>query len=221
MRILIIEDDKNILHFLKTGLETEGFVVDVAKDGIKGESLASINEYSLILLDLNLPKKSGDEICNKLRSDNIFTPIIILSVEEDIESKVRLLNSGADDYMLKPFSFSELLARIKALLRRPHDLAKSILQFNDLILDQDKQVLIYKNRTVYLTRKEFCILEHLMRNCGKIISRASIMENAWDSEADIFSKAIETHILNLRKKIDKDNPEKIIKTVSGRGYIIG
>ncbi|HAS92195.1 MAG TPA: DNA-binding response regulator, partial [Clostridiales bacterium] len=104
MRILIIEDDKNILHFLKTGLETEGFVVDVAKDGIKGESLASINEYSLILLDLNLPKKSGDEICNKLRSDNIFTPIIILSVEEDIESKVRLLNSGADDYMLKPFS---------------------------------------------------------------------------------------------------------------------
>lgn len=220
MRILIIEDNKDILTFLKTSLETEGFVVDVAENGAKGESLALINEYNLIILDLNLPEKPGDEICKKLRNEEIFTPIIILSVEEDVESKVRLLNSGADDYMLKPFSFSELLARIKALIRRPQEFRKDILQFKNLILDLNKQTVTKNDEIIYLTRKEFSILELLMRNHGKIVSRASIMENAWDSEADIFSKAIETHILNLRKKINKDNPEKIIKTIPSRGYMI-
>lgn len=221
MRILIIEDNKDILTFLKTSLEAEGFVVDVAEGGAKGQSLALINEYSLIILDLNLPEKPGDKICEKLRGEKIFTPIIILSVEEDVESKVRLLDSGANDYMIKPFSFSELLARIKALIRRPQESVKDVLQVEDLILDLDKQIVTQNNKTIYLTRKEFCILELLIRNHGKIVSRASIMENAWDSEADIFSKAIETHILNLRKKIDKDNPEKIIKTIPGRGYMIG
>lgn len=221
MRILIIEDNKDILHFLKKSLEFEGFVIDIAENGVKGESLALINEYCLIILDLNLPKKSGDEICKKLRSEKIFTPIIILSVEENVESKVRLLNSGADDYLLKPFSFSELLARIKALIRRPQEFVKEVLQFKDLVLNSNKQTVIKNNETIYLTRKEFSILELLMCNQGKIVSRALIMESAWDSEADVFSKTIETHILNLRRKIDKDNPEKIIKTIPGRGYMIG
>jgi len=221
MRILIVEDDKDILSFLKTGLESEGFIIDATEDGIKGESFALINEYSLIILDLNLPRKPGNEICRNIRKEDITTPIIILSVEEDIENKIGLLDSGADDYILKPFSFNELLARIKALLRRSKETKSENLQVKDLILSNDKQTFIYKDQEIYLTRKEFCILELLMRNCGKIVSRASIMENAWDSEADIFSKAIETHILNLRRKIDKDNPEKIIKTIPGRGYMIG
>jgi DNA-binding response OmpR family regulator len=148
-------------------------------------------------------------------------PIIILSVEGDVETKVRLLNSGADDYMLKPFSFNELLARVKALIRRPRGITENVIKIENLILDQNSQTFFYNDRPIYLTRKEYCILELLMRNYGKIVSRALIMENAWDSEADIFSKAIETHILNLRRKIDKDNPEKIIKTIPGRGYMIG
>lgn len=221
MRILIIEDNEDILNFLKNSLKAEGFIIDVALNGKDGEYLALINEYSLVILDLNLPEKHGDEICKRLREENKTMPIIILSVEEDIDSKVRLLNSGADDYILKPFSFEELRARIKALLRRQNEVLKNILKIESLILDQDKQVAIFNKKTIYLTRKEFSILEHLMLNKGKIVSRASIMENAWDSEADVFSKAIETHILNLRRKLDKNNPEKIIKTVSGRGYIIG
>jgi len=221
MRILIIEDDKDILNFLKINLKAEGFVIDTVKDGKEGEKLAYINEYNLVILDLNLPNKNGDEICKNLRNEDKTMPIIILSVEGDVETKVRLLNSGADDFMLKPFSFSELLARIKALLRRPEGTTKNIIKIENLILDQDSQIFFYNDRPIYLTRKEYCIIELLMRNYGKIVSRALIMENAWDSEADIFSKAIETHILNLRRKIDKDNPEKIIKTIPGRGYMIG
>jgi len=221
MRILIIEDNHDILNFLKINLGAEGFVIDFAQDGLKGELLALTNEYSLIILDLNLPNKHGDEICRNIRDANKVVPIIILSVEEDTESKVRLLNSGADDYMLKPFSFEELKARIKALLRRPREITKNTIKIENLLLDQDRQIVTYNNQNIYLTRKEFSILEHLIKNHGEIVSRASIMENAWDSEADVFSKAIETHVLNLRKKINKDNPEKVIKTIPGRGYMIG
>lgn len=221
MKILIIEDDQDILSFLKFNLETEGFVVDVQSDGKKGEDLAFINEYNLIILDLNLPSKNGNEICKYLRDQGKTMPVLILSVEDDIKTKVDLLNSGADDYMLKPFSFMELLARIKILTRQRKENLQKTLRIRDLELDSDKQILFYKNRKIYLTRKEYSITELLLNNYGKIVSRALILENAWDSEANIFSKSVETHILNLRRKIDKDNPREVIKTISGRGYMIG
>ncbi|MFA7142033.1 MAG: response regulator transcription factor [Candidatus Paceibacterota bacterium] len=221
MKILIIEDDKDILSFLKFNLEAEGFVVDVQSDGKKGEDFAFINEYNLIILDLNLPSKNGDLICKTLREQGKTMPILILSVENDMKTKVDLLNSGADDYVLKPFSFMELLARIKILTRQRKENLQKTLRIRDLELDSDKQILFYKNRKIYLTRKEYSITELLLNNYGKIVSRALILENAWDSEANIFSKSVETHILNLRRKIDKDNPREVIKTISGRGYMIG
>ncbi len=221
MKILIIEDDQDILSFLKFNLETEGFVVDVQSDGKKGEDLAFINEYNLIILDLNLPSKNGNEICKYLRDQGKTMPVLILSVENDMKTKVDLLNSGADDYVLKPFSFMELLARIKILTRQRKENLQKTLRIRDLELDSDKQILFYKNRKIYLTRKEYSITELLLNNYGKIVSRALILENAWDSEANIFSKSVETHILNLRRKIDKDNPREVIKTISGRGYMIG
>lgn len=216
MRILIIEDDKDILDFLKVNLKAEGFVVDTAENGDKGEYLASINEYDLIILDLNLPLKNGPEICSALREEGKAVPILILSVEDDIETRVKLFDLGADDFVLKPFFFSELLARIKRLIKRSNGIIKNNIIVENLVLDQDRQVLFYKGKQIYLTRKEYSIIELLMCNPGKIVSRALIMENAWDSEADIFSKAIETHILNIRRKIGRS----VIKTIPGRGYMI-
>ncbi|KPJ56434.1 transcriptional regulator [Parcubacteria bacterium DG_74_2] len=221
MRILLVEDNKEIIKFLKPCLEAENFVVDAAEDGAKGSFLARTNDYDLIILDYVLPKKDGACVCQEIRSRGKNMPIIMLSVKSEIEDKVKLLNIGADDYLTKPFSFEELLARIKALLRRPEKIENDILMVDDLVLDKNKQMVTRGKKEIYLTRKEFALLEYLMKNQGIVLSRGMIMEHVWDMNIDPFSNTVETHILNLRRKIEPKNASQLIHTISGRGYRIG
>ncbi len=205
MRILIAEDDKGIINYLKPSLEGENFIVDAVEDGEKGLYLAQTNDYDLIILDNILPKKEGYKICEEIRKDGKTVPIMMLSVKSEIETKVKLLNAGADDYVTKPFSFEELRARIKALLRRPKKIENQILKVDDLVLDKSRQTVARGKKEIYLTGKEFSLLEYLMKNQDTVLSRGMIMEHVWDMNADPFSNTIEMHILNLRRKIEQKN----------------
>jgi len=217
MRILLIEDDMSIRNVLRLGLEAESFAVDEADDGEKGSYLARVNQYDLIILDNVLPKKMAKQVCTEIREQNIHTPIILLSAKSDILSKVALLNCGADDYLTKPFSFEELKARIKTLLRRPHQIEGVILRYGNITLNKDTHEVIRGGKRVYFTRKEFSLLELLMKNFGKIVTRTDMMEHVWDINADPFSNTVESHILSVRKKIG-DGHKRIICNVPGRGY---
>ena len=220
MKILIVEDDKDVLDFLSSSLGAEGFVIDTAEDGGKGTFMACNNYYDLIILDLNLPGKNGDAVCREIRKAEKIMPILIVTIETEIDDKVRLLNFGADDYLTKPFSFKELLARINALLRRPQKIEVEVFKIDNLILDTVGKTVKRGSKEIYLTRKEFALLAYLMKNQNKVLTRTMIMEHVWDMNADPFSSTIETHILNLRKKISQDNKKKIIQTVPGMGYKI-
>jgi len=220
MRLLIVEDEVEILNFLKKSLESECYVVDIAKDGERGSYLARTNEYDLIILDNIMPKKTGLEVCEDIRRDGKNTPILILSVKSEITTKVDLFNAGADDYLTKPFSVDELLARIKALLRRPKQIESEVLQTNDLILDVSKHEVTRGGQEINLTRKEFMLLKYMMKNQGTVLSRSMIMEHVWDMSVDPFSNTIESHIVSLRKKVDLPGKKKLIRTVAGRGYKI-
>jgi DNA-binding response OmpR family regulator len=221
MRILVVEDQHDAAQTLKTKLEAECYAVDVEHDGERAFYRARTNDYDLILLDNILPGKGGPEICSGLREYKMNTPILILSVQSDIQEKVKLLNCGADDYLAKPFSFTELSARVKALLRRPHIIEGKQLCVDDLILNRETYSALRDGRTIRLTPKEFSLLEYLIKNRGKVVSRRMILEHVWDDAADPFSNSIETHITNLRKKIDRDHKIKLIHTVHGQGYKIG
>lgn len=218
MKILIIEDETDIALFLKASLEKAGYAVDFTESGQRGSLLATSGDYDLVILDLNIPDRGGFEICRDIRTDGKEMPIIILTVQTEVENKVQLLNAGADDYLSKPFALSELLARIKSLLRRPRQMQKNIISFNGFQLDTQKQVILKNQKEIYLTRKEFILLEYLLLHRGKIVSRGEIVDHVWDEEANLFSNTIETHILNLRKKISTKNKKSIIKTYPGRGY---
>ncbi len=218
MKLLVIEDDRKISAFLKAGLEAECFAVDTAYDGEKGLFLAKTNDYDLIILDLILPKLNGQEVCQEIRKKS-DTPIIILSGKNEVQSKINLLNSGADDYINKPFSFSELFSRIKSILRRPKKIKKDVIKIRNLVLDSGKHTLEKNGKEIHLTKKEFMLLEFLMKNQGQVLTRGIIMEHVWDINADPFSNTIETHIRSLRKKIDSGK-QKIIKTIPGIGYKI-
>lgn len=220
MRILIIEDEKDINNFIKVSLEGECFAVDSADDGETGSYLARTNDYDIIILDNMLPKKSGIEIIKELRKEGKAVPVIMLSVRSEATTKVDLLNAGADDYITKPFSFQELLARIRALLRRPKIIEKETMSVDDLIVDYSKHKVRRGKEELYLTKKEFMLLEYLMRNKGIVLSRGMILEHVWDMNADPFSNTVESHILNLRKKIDMPGKNKLIHTIPGRGYKI-
>jgi DNA-binding response OmpR family regulator len=220
MRILIIEDNYEIRNFLTESLTAESFAVDSAEDGEQGSYLARTNEYDLIILDNILPKKNGIMICNEVRRIGNDVPIIMLSVETGIDKKVLLLESGADDYMTKPFSYKELLARIKAILRRPKTIEKEIIEMGEFTIDMSRQRAFRDSEEIYLTRKEFSLLEYLARHKGNVMSRGMIMEHVWDIDNDPFSNTLETHILNLRKKLGAQNKSKFIITVPGRGYMI-
>jgi two-component system, OmpR family, response regulator len=220
MRILLIEDDRNIQEFLKAALESENYIVDAIDDGEKGSYAARTNEYDIIILDLALPKKDGHTICTEIRKAGKIVPILMLTVIGDIQEKVKLLNSGADDYLTKPFSFKELLARIRALMRRPHRIDSDIIEVGDLTIDTARQKVLRNNKEIYLTRKEFSLLEYLMRHRGNVVSRGMIMEHVWNADSDPFSNTIEAHILNIRKKVDTLKTCKLIHTMPGRGYKI-
>jgi two-component system copper resistance phosphate regulon response regulator CusR len=221
MRILVVEDQKELAQSLKAGLEAECYAVDVENDGERGLYRARTNDYDLVLLDNVLPGKEGSEVCRELREYKMTAPILILSVQSEIEQKVGLLNCGADDYLTKPFSFTELSARVRALLRRPRQVEESSLIIDDLVLDRQSYSAFRNQKAIYLTPKEFTLLEYLMKNQDKVLSRGMIMEHVWDENADPFSNSIETHIMNLRRKIDRGSKQKLIHTVPGRGYKVG
>ena len=221
MRILVIEDDKDIGEFLEASLKSELYSVDLANDGETGSFMARTNEYDLIILDYALPKKDGKEVCKEIREAGKSVPIIMLTVQSELPDKIEMLNLGADDYMTKPFSFDELLARSRAVMRRPKQIQSDILQLDDLKVDSIRYRVYRGEKEVVLTRKEFQLLEYLLRNRENVVSRGMIMEHVWDKHGDIFSNTIETHILNLRKKIEDAGKRRLIHTVPGRGYRVG
>lgn len=217
MRILVIEDNEDIRELLKIGLEAEMFSVDMAEDGELGSYLARTNDHDLILLDNVLPKKTGVQVCREIREAGKHMPIILMSIKSGTEEKIRLLNTGADDYIAKPFSFRELLARIHAVLRRPQTQLPENIESGDIVLNSRTHEVTRGNEHVYLTRKEYSLLELLIRHSGEVVSRGTIMEHVWDLDGNPFSNTIETHVFNLRKKLEK-NKERLIWNVPGRGY---
>ncbi len=220
MKILIVEDDSDIAEFIKVGFEADGYIVDVAENGQRGSYMARTNVYDLLILDYSLPGKNGFEICEEVRSAGLSTPILFLSVTTETQNKINALYKGADDYMTKPFSFDELMARVKAILRRPKTMANMVIQLGELKIDVEKKVALRNDSPIYLTKKEYNLLEYLMRNPGIVVSRSMIMEHVWNAESDPFSNTVEAHILNLRKKVNVGNQKDIIRNVPGRGYII-
>lgn len=223
MRILVVEDEHRIATAIKKGLEQEHYAVDVVFSGDEGYDLASSEDYDLIILDLMLPVMDGLEICKQLRSQKIHTPILMLTAKSQIQDKVSGLNTGADDYLTKPFSFEELLARIRALLRRPKQTEASILSLEDLKLDTIKLEVRRAEKEIFLTSKEFSLLEYLLRHPKMIVTKKQIIDHVWNYDSDILPNTVEVYIKNLRNKIDTpftDSPA-LIQTVRGFGYKIG
>jgi len=218
MRILIIEDEDKIASFVKAALMAQHYAVDVASDGERGLYLALTNDYDLIILDNILPKKEGMQVCREIREKGRTVPILILSVKSQTMEKADLLNAGADDYLTKPFALEELLARIAALLRRGRSIARDVMTIEDIVLDSKAGTVTRKKKPVQLTRREFSLLEYLMRNEDIVLSRSMLLEHVWDMSVDLFSNTIESHIFCLRKKLNDMGKDKIIQTVPGRGY---
>jgi len=216
MRVLVVEDEHKIANSVKKGLEQEKFAVDVAYDGVSGYDLAIGEEYDIIILDLMLPGIDGMTICKNLRDEENHTPILILTAKGQLGDKVEGLNSGADDYLVKPFAFDELLARIKALSRRPKQTHGEKLHAKNLELNTNTYEVKKAGKEIALSKKEFGLLEYLMRNKGRVVSKNQIISHIWDYEADILPNTVEVFIKYLRGKIGKD----MIKTVRGFGYKI-
>jgi len=216
MRILCIEDEHRIADSIKKGLEQEKFAVDVAYDGQIGFDLASTEQYDVILLDRMLPHMDGMEICSKLRALHIYTPILMLTAKIQTQDKVDGLNNGADDYLTKPFAFDELVARIRALLRRPKKVLRSELKLHDIEIDTNSQTVKKKEKNIALSKKEYSILEYFMKNPKKIISKQEIIDHVWNFDADILPNTVEVNIKNIREKIGRS----LIKTIRGFGYKI-
>ena len=218
MRVLLIEDDVTIARLLKEGLEDEAYTVDVVHDGNEGYRTAAADEYDVIILDIMLPEMNGYEVCRALRNDGNKTPILMLTARDAERDIVEGLDAGADDYLAKPFSFDVLLARIRALLRRPNEKLEEILQVGDLKLDPSSKKVTRASQEINLTAKEYGVLEYLMRNKGKVLSKEQIISHVWDFDADVLPNNVELFIMFLRRKIDKPFKSKLIHTVSGFGY---
>lgn len=221
-KILIVEDEPKVAAFIKRGLEENNFVAEIAKDGQEGFEHATEEFYDLIILDLNLPKISGLELCKQIRFINSKVPIIMLTAMGTTDDKVTGFNSGADDYLVKPFEFSELLVRIKALLKRSsnEELVSNILKVADLEMNLDTKVVRRGNKKIDLTAKEFMLLEFFVRNKGRVLSRSTIAEKVWDITFDTGTNVIDVYINFLRRKIDKDFTPKLIHTQVGMGYVL-
>jgi DNA-binding response OmpR family regulator len=220
MRIIVVEDTEKLAKYTKQMLEEEGYAVDIAADGVTGERMIRAFPYDLVILDIMLPQKDGIAVCKSLREDEVNLPIIMITARGEVEDRILGLDSGADDYLIKPFDMKELLARIRALLRRPTEKVVGLLEVGDLALDSAKHVVTQKGRPVPLTLKEYAILEYLMRNAGTVITREQLLEHCWDFAYSAFSNITDVYIKQLRKKL-KDTNEKYIQTIRGVGYRFG
>jgi heavy metal response regulator len=220
MKILVVEDEKKVAGFIKRGLEEEKFEVDVAYDGDDGFQKAAEGAYSLVILDVMLPKKDGLSIVRDLRAKKVLTPVLMLTAKDTVEDIVAGLNSGSDDYLAKPFAFAELLARVRALLRRSEQERGAEIRFADLRLDPVTHKVWRKDKEIDLTAKEYSLLEFFMRNPNQVLTRTTIAENVWDYIFDSFTNIIDVYVNYLRKKIDRDADKKLIHTVRGVGYIL-
>lgn len=222
MRILIIEDDHKIANAIKRGLEQESFAVDLSFDGKDGLASALTTDYDLIILDRMLPEMDGITVCQMLRKDHKNTPVLMLTAKDKVTDRVEGLNAGADDYLIKPFAFEELLARLRALLRRPHNTIDTILKVGDLSLDMTTYEVKRGEKNINLSSKEFALLEYLMRNAGRILTKDNIISHIWDYDADVLPNTVEVYIGYLRNKIDRPfiTKKPLIKTLRGFGYKI-
>jgi len=220
MRILLVEDEPRMANVIAKGLREQSYAVDVAQDGDAGLYQAEINDYDVIVLDVLLPQRDGYEVCRELRKRGNTTPVLMLTARAAIDDRLTGFDAGADDYLTKPFSFRELLARLRALLRRDSQLRPDVLEIGDLIVDAVSHRVSRANRDVQLTAKEYALLEYLARRSGELVSRADIAAHVWDDSFDPFSNAIEVYINRLRKKIDGRHTNKLLHTRRGEGYIL-
>lgn len=222
MKVLVVEDEPKLAEFIKLGLAENACLAEIAYDGQMGKIMATSNHYDVIVLDVNLPKINGFDLANTLRKEGISTPILMLTAMGTLNDKLTGFASGVDDYMIKPFEFQELLARLRALQKRSQNLsATNLLKIADLELDLDEKIARRDGgKRIELTAKEYSLLEYLMRNRGKVVSRVDIAEKVWDIHFDTGTNTIDVYVNFLRKKIDKDSPNKLIHTVIGMGYIL-
>ena len=221
MRVLLIEDDRKAAKLLSKGLHEEGFVVDVAATGEAGEEQAFVNEYDVIVLDWLLPGKDGLAVCQALRARDVTTPILMLTARHSLADRVSGLSTGADDYLTKPFAFAELLARIRALLRRARVARPPVLRVTDLTLDPANRRVTRGGIKIGLTSKEYTILEVLMQNAGETVSRTRLVERVWDEASEVLDNLVDVHVSHLRKKIDREPGSSLIQTIRGFGYRLG
>ncbi len=219
MRVLIVEDEKRMAAFIQRGLKEEGYAVDVAEDGEKGWEYAAVNEYDVLILDWMLPKMDGLTLCSKIRESGSRVPILMLTVRDTVEDKIKGLDQGADDYLTKPFAFDELLARLRALSRRPRELqTETVLRAGTMTLDLVTHRVTIGQEQVVLSQKEYALLEFLMRRKGQVVTRSQIAEHVWDLHFDPMSNTIDVYINFLRKKIDGSRKKSRIETLRGSGY---
>ncbi|RMH31323.1 MAG: DNA-binding response regulator [Nitrospirae bacterium] len=220
MRILVIDDEPKVASFIRRALEEENYAVDVASDGQSGLDFAKSVNYDLIVLDLMLPQLPGMAVLQQLRAARIHTPLLILTARAELDQRVRGLDAGADDYLTKPFAIEELLARARALLRRGSGSSTEILQVEDLVINTATHEVTRGGQRIELTSKEYALLEYLMRNAGRVLTRPMIIEHVWDLDFDTFTNVIDVYISYLRNKIDRGRDRSLIQTVRGSGYMI-
>jgi len=220
MRILIVEDEVKLAHAMKRALEIQKYAVDVVNNGKDGLDFAIGEEFSLIILDIMLPGIDGIQICKRIREEGIHTPVLMLTAKGQISDKVTGLDVGADDYMVKPFSFEELFARIRALVRRPAQTNDPVLHIKDLTLDPKTFTVKRDGKIIELSAKEFSLLEYLLRNKNAVLTKDQIIAHVWNYDSDILPSTIEVHVKHLRDKIDVSDKESLIYTIRGRGYTI-
>ena len=221
MRILVVEDDLAVANFLKEALESDQYAVDLARDGEQARSRVNEADFDLVILDLVLPKVDGYQVLNDIRTQRPSLPVLILSGRASVEDRVKGLDLGANDYLAKPFSFSELSARVRALLRRSPDRGEIVLRVEDLELDRAERVVRRAGRRIDLTPREFALLECLMRNAGRCVTRAMIIEHVWEFSLDTMTNVVDVYINYLRHKVDQDFERKLIHTIRGIGYQLG
>lgn len=221
MRVLVVEDDRPLASFVQRGLEAEAYTVDHVEDTEEAKAQAMSSNYDLMILDLNLPSGDGVEVLQSLREKQSEVPVLILTARNRVEDRVRCLDLGADDCLIKPFSYSELSARVRALLRRQNRTGESVLRYEDLELKRVERVVTRGDRVIELTPKEFALLEYLMVHCGRPVTRTMIIENVWHLNFDTMTNIVDVYINYLRRKIDGPNERKLIQTIRGKGYQLG